>query len=176
MKGGLRRSASAAPAKRSFPPIVDPQAHVLVLGTLPGEESLRRGEYYAHPRNLFWPIIFALFGERPASSYAERLAFLAAHRIAVWDVCEFGEREMSADTTIRLERPNAIDQLLDQHSLIRAVAFNGTTARRLYDRHFARRSDLAYLALPSTSPAHARLDFAAKLARWAALREVLSGL
>jgi hypoxanthine-DNA glycosylase len=173
VKGGTGSSASAAPAKRSFPPVVDAQARVLVLGTLPGEESLRRGEYYAHPRNLFWPIIFALFGESPALSYAERLAFLTAHRIAAWDVCEIGERERSADTTIRLERPNATDRLLDEHPLIRAVAFNGTTARRLYDRHFARRPTLTYLALPSTSPAHATIDFSAKLARWTALREFL---
>jgi hypoxanthine-DNA glycosylase len=171
VRGG--RSASAAPAKRSFPPVVDEYARVLVLGTLPGEESLRRGEYYAHPRNLFWRIIFALFGEPPALSYSERLAFLTAHRIAAWDVCELGERERSADTTIRLERPNAIDGLLDQHPLICAVAFNGTTAQRLYDRHFARRADLTYLALPSTSPAHATIDFSAKLARWTALRDVL---
>ena len=159
--------------KRSFPPIADARARVLVLGTLPGEASLRRREYYAHPRNLFWAIIFALFDERPALNYAERLTFLATHRIAVWDVCELGERERSADTTIRLERPNAIDRLLDQHPLICAVAFNGTTAQRLYDRHFARRADLTYLALPSTSPAHATIDFSAKLARWTALRDVL---
>ena len=170
---GPGRGASTAPAKRSFPPVVDAQARVLVLGTLPGEESLRRGEYYAHPRNLFWPIIFGLFGERAALDYAERLAFLTTHRIAAWDVCELGERERSADTTIRQERPNAIDRLLDQHPLIRAVAFNGTTAQRLYDRHFARRADLGYLALPSTSPAHATIDFSAKLARWTVLREVL---
>ena len=174
MRAGPGRSASAASAKRSFPPVVDAQARVLVLGTLPGEESLRRGEYYAHPRNLFWPVIFALFGEPPALSYGERLAFLSAHRIAVWDVCELGERERSADTTIRLERPNAIDRLLDQHPLIGAVAFNGTTARRLYDRHFARRASLSYLALPSTSPAHATIDFSTKLARWTALREILA--
>ena len=167
------RSASAAPAKRSFPPVVDAQARVLVLGTLPGEESLRRGEYYAHPRNLFWPIIFGLFGERAALDYAERLAFLTAHRIAAWDVCELGERERSADTTIRLERPNAIDRLLDQQPLIRAVAFIGTTAWRLSDRHFTRRTALIYFALPSTSPAHATIDFSAKLARWTALREIL---
>ena len=173
MKGSSDRVASAAPAKRSFPPVVGPQARVLVLGTLPGEESLRRGEYYAHPRNLFWPIIFALFGKGLASSYAERLAFLAAHRIAVWDVCEVGERERSADSKIRLERPNAIDRLLDDHPLIRAVAFNGTTARRLYDRHFVRRDQLTYFALPSTSPAHAAIDFSAKLARWMALRAIL---
>ena len=172
MISGSDRSAAAL-AKRSFLPVVDGRAHVLVLGTLPGEESLRRGEYYAHPRNLFWPIIFALFGEAPASNYPERLAFLTAHRIAVWDVCEVGERERSADTTIRLERPNAIDRLLDQHPLIRAVAFNGTTAQRLYDRHFARRAAVTYLVLPSTSPAHATIDFPAKLARWTALRDVL---
>jgi double-stranded uracil-DNA glycosylase len=170
---GSDRSASAAPAKRSFPPVLDAPARVLVLGTLPGEESLRRGEYYAHPRNLFWPIIFALFGEAPASNYTERLAFVAAHRIALWDVCESGEREASADSTIRMERPNAIGRLLDEHPLIGAVAFNGSGARRLYDRHFPRRANLTYVALPSTSPAHARIDFAEKLARWTALREIL---
>jgi len=160
-------------AKRSFPPIVDDRARVLVLGTLPGEESLRRGEYYAHPRNLFWPIMFALFGTVPPADYAERLSFVRAHRIALWDVCEIGERDASADSTIRRERPNTVDQLLDTHSLIGAVAFNGSGARRLYDRHFARRADIIYLALPSTSPAHARIDFAGKLARWTAIREAL---
>lgn len=173
MTARLDRRPSAAPAKRSFPPIVDARARVLVLGTLPGEESLRRGEYYAHPRNLFWPIVFALFGAVPASDYAERLAFIAAHRIALWDVCELGERDASADSTIRREQPNAIDRLLDGYPLIRTVAFNGTGARRLYDRHFPRRAELGFLALPSTSPAHARIDFAGKLARWAALREAL---
>jgi len=169
----LDQPLPAAPVKRSFPPIADERARVLVLGTLPGEESLRRNEYYAHPRNLFWPIVFALFDATPAAVYAERLAFAAAHRIALWDVCELGERDASADATIRRERPNAIDQLLDTYPAIRAVAFNGAGARRLYDRHFARRPGLTYLAMPSTSPAHARIGFSGKLARWTALREVL---
>jgi hypoxanthine-DNA glycosylase len=164
---------SAATAKRSFPPIVDARACVLVLGTLPGEESLRRGEYYAHPRNLFWPIVFALFDTAPAATYSERLAFVTARRIALWDVCAIGEREASADATIRRERPNAIDRLLDEHPLIRAVGFNGTGARRLYDRHFERRADITYLALPSTSPAHAAIDFVGKLAQWTSLRKIL---
>jgi hypoxanthine-DNA glycosylase len=176
VKATIDRAIPVAPAKRSFPPIVDARARILVLGTLPGEESLRRREYYAHPRNLFWPIVFGLFGANPARDYAERLAFVMAQGIALWDVCELGERAASADSAIRRERPNAIDRLLEAHPMIRAIAFNGTTARRLYDRHFARRADLAYLALPSTSPAHARLDFATKLAHWTALREVLSGV
>jgi hypoxanthine-DNA glycosylase len=167
-------TAAPLPEKRSFPPIVDERARVLVLGTLPGEESLRRQEYYAHPRNLFWPILFALFDAAPLADYRGKLAFVGTHRVALWDVCETGEREASADASIRRERPNAIDRLLDAHPLIRAVAFNGTGAQRLYDRHFPRRPGLAYLAMPSTSPAHARLDFAAKLALWQQLRAVLN--
>ena len=144
-----------------------------MLGTLPGEESLRRREYYAHPRNLFWPIVFALFGETPPPVYAERLSFVAQRRIALWDVCGTAQRIASADSTIAGEVPNTIHQLIDAHPGIRAVAFNGSGARRLYDRHFTRHAGLRYLALPSTSPAHARLGFAAKLAQWGVLCEVL---
>lgn len=145
-----------------------------MLGTLPGEESLRRSEYYAHPRNLFWPIIFALFGDRaPETDYPEKLAFIRTTGIALWDVCEAAQRIASADSTIAEEVPNAIDNLLDTRPSIRAVAFNGSGACRLYDRHFARRPELLYLPLPSTSPAHARLGFSEKLARWTVLRDAL---
>jgi hypoxanthine-DNA glycosylase len=146
---------------------------VLVLGTLPGEESLRRGEYYAHPRNLFWPIIFALFDQTAAADYTERLHHVAHRRIALWDVCASARRRASADAAIRAEVPNTIDELLAAYPAIRAVAFNGSGAQRLYDRHFTRRSGLLYLALPSTSPAHARLGLAEKLARWRALHDAL---
>ncbi|MGE5268529.1 MAG: DNA-deoxyinosine glycosylase [Thiohalocapsa sp.] len=165
--------AAAPPAKRSFAPIVDRHARILVLGTLPGEESLRRGEYYAHPRNLFWPIVFALFDSRPPPGYAEKLAFIAARRIALWDVCAQGQRTASADATIRAEIPNPIDALIRDHPGIRAIAFNGSGARRLYHRHFTPLPEIAYLALPSTSPAYASLGFAGKFARWRALRGAL---
>jgi len=144
-----------------------------VLGTLPGEESLRRCEYYAHPRNLFWPIVFGLFGAAVPAGYEERLRFIADSRIALWDVVASGHRLASADSTIRVEVPNAIPELIDAHPGIRVIAFNGSGARRLHDRHFARRPDLTYLALPSTSPAYASLGFTAKLAEWQALHAVL---
>lgn len=160
-------------AKRSFPPVVGERPRVLVLGTLPGEESLRRQEYYAHPRNLFWPIVCGLFGAAAPAGYDDKLRFVISRRIALWDVCASAERLASADATIRTEVPNAIGALLECHPEIRAVAFNGSGARRLHDRHFARRPDLVYLALPSTSPAYASLGFAEKLARWSALRDAL---
>ena len=146
---------------------------MLVLGTLPGEESLRRREYYAHPRNLFWPIVFALHDRPVAQIYAERVAFLKEAGIAVWDVCQSAQRLASADAAIRGEAPNAIHELIARHPGIRAIAFNGGTARRLYHRHFTPLDGLIYLALPSTSPAYAGLGYREKLARWQALREAL---
>ena len=144
-----------------------------MLGTLPGEESLRQVRYYAHPRNLFWPIIHALFGAEPSPDYDARLAFVIARRIALWDVCASAERRASLDTEIKREIPNTIDDLLDANPGIATVAFNGGTARRLYDRHFQRRPYILYLHLPSTSPAHASRSFTEKLVHWQALREAL---
>jgi hypoxanthine-DNA glycosylase len=149
---------------------------VLVLGTLPGEESLRRVEYYAHPRNLFWPIIHALFGATPAADYDERVRFVIVRRIALWDVCAMAERRASLDTEIKREVPNPLHDLLDANPGIATVVFNGGTARRLYDRHFTRRPGLVYLPMPSTSPAHASLTFADKLVRWQALRDALDAI
>ena len=146
---------------------------MLVLGTLPGEESLRQVRYYAHPRNLFWPVVFGLFGEAPPEDYEARLDFVRQRRIALWDVCAMAERRASLDSEIKREIPNPIHDLLDAHSGIGTVIFNGGGARRLYDRHFTRRPGLLYLHMPSTSPAHARLGFAEKLALWQPLREAL---
>ena len=166
---------AAEPRKRSFPPVVDRRSRLLVLGTLPGEESLRRQEYYAHPRNLFWPIVCGLFDADVPTRYDERLRFALRQGLALWDVVADGERTASADATIRGEVPNTIADLLAAYPGIRAVAFNGSGAQRLHDRHFVRRADIRYLALPSTSPAHARLSYHEKLARWRALQEVLAG-
>ena len=146
---------------------------MLVLGTLPGEESLRQVRYYAHPRNLFWPVVFGLFGETPPEDYEVRLDFVRQRRIALWDVCAMAERRASLDSEIKRETPNPIHDLLDAHPGIGTVIFNGGGARRLYDRHFTRRAGLLYLHMPSTSPAHARLGFAEKLALWQLLREAL---
>jgi hypoxanthine-DNA glycosylase len=161
------------PTKRSFAPFVDERSRVLVLGTLPGEESLRRQEYYAHPRNLFWPIACGLFDCAMPPTYPDRVAFIAERGIALWDVCASAQRRASADAAIRGEIPNAIDALIAAHPGIRAIAFNGSGARRLYHRHFTPLPGLLYLALPSTSPAYASIGFAEKLARWRALRDAL---
>ena len=159
---------------RAFPPIVGRRARILVLGSLPGVASLRAGQYYAHPRNLFWPIMGALFGAAPTLPYRERVRALEAAGVCVWDVLAEATRPGSADAAIEAATARAHDirGLLLRHRGVHTVAFNGGTAARLYRRLVlaqlppVRVASLRHVTLPSTSPAHAALDGAAKLRAW----------
>lgn len=161
----------------AFPPILGAKPRVLVLGSLPGIASLRAGEYYAHPRNQFWPIMGALVGIPAEAPYAQRVAALRAAHVCVWDVLAEATRPGSGDADIEhaTARAHDIRGLLLRERSIALVAFNGVTACRLYARLVAptlppdRAAALRLVTLPSTSPAHASLAPAAKLRRWRAM-------
>jgi len=151
-----------------FPPIAAPDARVLILGSLPGAMSLARGEYYAQPRNAFWPIMGQLAGAAPSLPYHERLARLAARRIALWDVCESAFRPGSLDAAIRPDSVvvNDFPAFFAAHPAITLVCFNGAKAVALFGRLAAPVPPARRVVLPSTSPAHAGLPFAEKARRW----------
>jgi len=156
---------------RGFPPIARRDARVLVLGSLPGQESLRRRQYYAQPRNAFWRIMGELFGASPALPYARRVARLRACRVAVWDVCERAWRAGSLDAAIEPASivVNDFGAFFARHPRIRLVCLNGGKAFELYRRRVLpalppEAAALPLLRLPSTSPAHAARPFAAQLA------------
>ena len=150
-----------------FAPVLDSRVETLILGSFPSEASLAAGQYYAHPRNQFWPILGALLGEPlPALPYTQRLARLLAHRIGLWDVLGACRREGSLDAAIRAPRPNDFAPLLRQAPRLRRVLFNGQAAGRFAERFAA--AGLAVAVLPSTSPAHAGRSVEQKLALWRA--------
>jgi hypoxanthine-DNA glycosylase len=158
-----------------FPPIVGGRPRVLVLGSLPGRKSLEMGQYYAQSQNGFWRIMGALFGAGPSLPYPDRLERLIAHRVAVWDVLAAGEREGSLDSAIVPSSivVNDFGAFFARHEDIGLVCFNGTKAADLYRRRVLPVlpppfSSLPSRLLPSTSPAHASMPFAAKLASWSA--------
>ncbi len=161
--------AASAPSRLTgFPPAMQADARLLILGSFPGEASLAASQYYAHPRNQFWRLLSAVLGEDLVSpDYAGRLARLAHYRIGLWDVIVACEREGSLDASIR--RPQHADFSVLQRGFpaLRSVAFNGKTAGR-----FAPQFDAAgfrTLVLPSSSPANAQLSFEEKLVKWRAL-------
>lgn len=151
-----------------------PRMRYVVLGSLPGAASLDAGEYYAHPRNAFWPLMQRLFGVDPRLSYARRCAALRARQVGLWDVIASCERAGSLDSAIVAAsvRPNPLQPWLAGHPL-EAIGLNGATAARLFERQldaglasYLEASGTRVLKLPSTSPANAAMGFAAKLARW----------
>ena len=166
----------------SFPPVAAAGARVLILGSMPGEESLRRQQYYANPRNAFWRIMGALLNPEldvaPELPYGARLALLQQRRVALWDVAHRCRRVASADATLRDVEPNAIPALLRRHASIVAVFCNGRTAEQLFRRlvwpEVAAHAPQVHVGyLPSTSPAHAGMPFARKLAAWRAVLDWL---
>jgi TDG/mug DNA glycosylase family protein len=156
--------------KYSFPPIVPEDAHLLILGTLPGEESLRLRQYYGHPRNHFWQLIAALSDKPLPETYEERIALLHANGWALWDVLEGAERTGSSDTAIRNPIVNAFGDFFAHHPAIKTVAFNGQKARDLFRRYVLRanvidETRLVAIDLPSSSPLYTK-SLEEKLALW----------
>ncbi|HET7675502.1 MAG TPA: DNA-deoxyinosine glycosylase [Gammaproteobacteria bacterium] len=152
------------------------RARVLILGSMPGVESLRRQQYYAHPRNAFWDIMNELFGAGRELAYVRRLARLRARGIALWDVAQQCFRPGSLDARIQTASVVANDfpALFARCPHIHSVFFNGRTAENLYHRLVwpqltQPQQMLDYTALPSTSPANASLNKAQKLAQWRAV-------
>jgi len=160
--------------KRSFPPVTDTGTQVLILGSLPGEESLARGRYYAHPRNQFWRLIGAVAGlDLEPLGYEARLEALLSRGIGLWDTVRTATRRGSLDGNIRGIEPNALAALVETLPKLRAVGFNGGKSAALGMSQIAERDRLALVPLPSSSPAYT-LAFEAKLAAWRALGPFLA--
>ena len=152
---------------RSFEAVADRNARLLIVGSMPGEESLRMGQYYAFPRNSFWRIAGALFGFDPSAAYADRLAGLTRAGVALWDVLGRCRRKGSLDADITDAVPNDLPGLLAKCPGIRLVGCNGGAAHAALRRFFPD-FPVRTVRLPSTSPAAAMWSEAEKLAMWKA--------
>lgn len=152
--------------KRAFDPVVDARTRLLILGSLPGDASLKAGQYYGHPQNGFWRLVGGVIGiDLVALPYAERLEALKAAGIGLWDVIVSAERPGSLDGAIRNAEAADLTRLTESLPLLRAVAFNGGTAARLGRRILTSPPGLDLIDLPSSSPAYTR-PLAEKAAAW----------
>ena len=149
-----------------------------MLGSLPGDASLRRAQYYAHPQNQFWRLMGEVVGaDLAGAAYDDRLATLRAAGVGLWDVVRTARRAGSLDTAIRDHEPNALAGLAATLPALRAIAFNGGKASAI-GRAALIRADLGADArwtlvdLPSSSPAHT-IGFERKRTEWLKLTPFL---
>lgn len=183
-----------SPRLQGLPPVIGPVCRLLVLGSMPGALSLKMQQYYAHPRNHFWRLVYAVFSpvdnerdgtaiaggtnEYPAisDSYEERLRFALEHGLGLWDVLAACEREGSLDADIRKPEANDFVGLLRVHPTIERIWFNGQAAAQLFRKQVlpdlkaqGLEEALQFGVLPSSSPART-LSFETKLETWRELR------
>ncbi len=153
----------------SFAPIVTKESKILILGSVPGMQSLEKQQYYGHPQNKFWQIMFALFNEEFSTDYEARISLLNINLIALWDTIESCERKGSLDSDIKNEEVNKISELLETHSNISAIFCNGQKSYKNLEKIFNKNFPMLVFAMPSTSPAYAGMPFEKKLEAWSVI-------
>ena len=164
---------------QSFEPVIGSNPRVIILGSMPGIASLEAVQYYAHPRNAFWPIMGALFEFDHEVDYDARIGEIRKLPIILWDSLQSCHRPGSLDSSIDVAsaRANDFPGLLQRFPEIRAIFFNGATSEKYFRRlalpKLPAGSEIELLRLPSTSPAHAGMSFEQKLAAW---RRILTHL
>ncbi|MET1054581.1 MAG: DNA-deoxyinosine glycosylase [Pedobacter sp.] len=154
------------PIKTAFPPIVDEHCTVLLLGTMPGDRSLRLQQYYGHAGNHFWKLIYTLFDQPLQPDYEQRKSFLLEHHIALWDVLESCTCEGSLDSNIKNEVVNDFAAFYEQYPNLSHVFFDSRKAEEFYLKYVGKSMDKIYHLLPSPSRANASKSFEQKLEAW----------
>jgi len=149
---------------RSFDPVYTPEARVLIVGSMPSVKSLEDAQYYAHPRNAFWPVMFDVFGTEPTRDYEAKKALIRENYLALWDVAEACEREGSLDSNMRDITYNDFARLFGQCPQIHTVLCNGGTAHSLFVKS-GYAGNRRVIRMPSTSPAYT-MAYAKKLEIW----------
>ena len=157
---------------RSFDPVFAPDAKVMIVGSMPSVKSLADAQYYAHPRNAFWPILFDIFGEEPHTDYGRKKELIRQNGLALWDAAACCCREGSLDSNMRDVVYNDFDALYAQCPNIHTVLCNGGTAHALFIKS-GYAGERTVIRMPSTSPAHT-MPYEKKLTVWKeTLRSVL---
>jgi hypoxanthine-DNA glycosylase len=168
------------PFVESFAPVIGNNPKVLILGSMPGIASLEAQQYYAHPRNAFWPVMAEILREQWADDYARRIEQLKRHPVALWDTLRGCNREGSLDSAIKSNElvANDIIGLLEEHPSLRLIAFNGAASEKYFKQTVAKylpdERALERIRLPSTSPAHASKNWQQKLHDWRAIEAYLN--
>ncbi len=152
--------------KRSFPPLINPNSRILILGTMPGEKSLACQQYYGNKQNQFWRILYRVFQREYSEDYETRKSLLMEFDIALWDVLYSCEREGSLDSKIKEAKANDINELILAYPKLKTIVFSSKNAEKFFYKYLCEKPDVEYVTLPSPSGAHASMRLQEKIEHW----------
>lgn len=149
----------------TFAPVFDENSEILILGSFPSVKSRENQFYYGHPQNRFWKVLARVFHCDMPVTIEEKVSFLHANHVAVWDVINTCDIVGSSDSSIKNVVGNDMDVILDK-AKIRKIFVNGDKAYKLFLKYCQREGQPALVKLPSTSPANAAWSLERLITEW----------
>ena len=152
-----------------FQPIFDKNSKILILGSFPSVVSRKLGFYYANPQNRFWRVLAGILNAPPPVSTDEKINFLLAHRIAIYDAAISCEIKGSSDAKMTAVVPANLEPIFKTANITQVYA-NGGKAHEICEKYLKTQilnaTGKPPLKLPSTSSANANFSFERLAQEW----------
>ena len=159
-----------------FKPIFDKNSKILILGSFPSVVSRKFGFYYANPQNRFWRVLAQILNAPPPASTEEKIKFLLAHGIAIYDAAICCEIKGSSDAKMTAVVPANLEPIFGGARIARVFA-NGGKAHEICEKYLKTQilnaTGKEPIKLPSTSPANANFSFERLVRGWTVVADTL---
>ena len=159
-----------------FKPIFDKNSKILILGSFPSVVSRKFGFYYTNPQNRFWRVLAGILNASPPMSTDEKINFLLAHRIAIYDAAISCEIKGSSDAKMTAVVPANLQPIFSG-AHIAQVFSNGGKAHEICEKYLKTQilnaTGKPPFKLPSTSSANANFSFERLAREWTVVADAL---
>jgi len=172
----FKRRAMSEKQTHPFKPIFDQNSKILILGSFPSIVSRKFGFYYANPQNRFWRVLAQILNVPPPASTEEKIKFLLAHRIAIYDAAICCEIKGSSDAKMTAVVPANLEPIFSDAHIVQVFA-NGGKAHEICEKYLKTQilnaTGKEPIKLPSTSPANANFSFERLVQEWMVVADTL---
>ena len=155
--------------RHPIPPVYDRDSKILILGSFPSVKSREAMFFYGHPRNRYWKVLAAVFGETVPETVPDKKAFLLRNHIAAWDVIASCDIIGSSDSSIKNVTANDLTTILETAD-IKEIFVNGKTSEKMYKKYTEPVIKRPCICLPSTSPANAAWNLERLIDAWSVVK------